>query len=352
MESASPLGSASRRDRAPNVESREGAVALARARPSSVAVGTWLDLQRTAGNRSVRSLIQAKPTVGGHRTKAPVVQREGDQGGKADVTNLEQDMRDVLGQWEGAAKDGVSLFVTQQLSGRLDALESGSYATFLKSLIGNTIWAGAAFTPVGMAARAFAISMAGIAVAAEPTIPKPSKSALPEVQKLMLEYIDGIYDKLNAQLRTKAAELLRVYPSITRYSGIAEFVKASFAKGTYQVDPSNEVIPKVEKGAVRELFLRKATDRLDVFTAIGGHQGGSEYMIDEVAWIRGAGSRTRLALVTTDFFVSPENGMPHDFRRWIPDESAPMAIDRWKSHPLSEGKIRTYDAVDVMGIKG
>ena len=91
-------------------------------------------------------------------------------GGVADVTNLEQDMRDVLSDWREAAIQGANLFATTALSNRIDALESGNWKSFITALIGNTIWAAAAFTPVGAAVKAFAVSMTGVIVASSPTV--------------------------------------------------------------------------------------------------------------------------------------------------------------------------------------
>jgi hypothetical protein len=323
-----------------------------------------LRLQRAAGNRATSSLLQRK-TAGnalqrwffpfGWHAPTPAVatptQTSADGGGSADVTNLEQDMRDILEQWKEAAKDGVSQFVTNTMSARLDSLESGSWTTFISSLIGNTIWAAAAFAPTGLgqAVLAFRISMVGIGVAAAPTVPKASKSTLPKIQELGVDYINNIFDQLNEQLRDKATALLKQYPGITRYRALAEFIKASFGPGLYTIPTDRRLIPRLNKSAIRNQFERIATERLDIFMSVGARRTASEYVADEVAWIRLPSGISRLALVRTDFYAGPEFARS-DFLRWIPKESEPMAIERWKSHPWSGGAIRVLIAADVSGL--
>lgn len=255
-------------------------------------------------------------------------------------------MRDILEQWKEAAKDGVSQFVTNTMSARLDSLESGSWQTFISALIGNTIWAGAAFV-TGGGVLAFRISMVGIGIASYPTVPKASKSTLPRIQQLGVDYINNVFDQLNEQLRDKASALLKQYPDITRYRALAEFIKASFAPGLYTIPTDTRSIPRLNKSAIRDQFEWIATNRLDIFTSVGAHTTGSEYTSNEVAWIRLPTGKLQLAVVRTDFFA-PDMGS--HFVRWIQTDAAQMAIDRWKSHPHSQGKIRTLNAADVTGV--
>jgi hypothetical protein len=264
-------------------------------------------------------------------------------GGIADVTNLEQDMRDVLIDWREAAIQGVNLFATTALSSRIDALESGSWTAFITAMIGNTVWAAAAFTPVG--APAFAVSMAGVIVAASPTIPSRSKSAIPQVQKLMGDYIYSVYDQLNVNLRKKAQLLIKEYPGITRYRALRKFIEESFKPDYYKIAENDETIPTLEKSAIRDKYEKLAADSLDIYTSIG-RVPPYEYHANEIAWIK-FGAETRLAMIEVDYFCNFGNCPPHEFKKWIPKESETIAIEGWKAFPWSQGKIRTFDASDI-----
>ncbi len=328
------------------------AVGAGREAVGQVSRAGLVDMQRRVGNAAVAGILAAHPRPSltlQRKDDAPNGHDDGDDGGRAEVTDLEQDMRDVLVQWSQGARDGVGLFVTTQLSARLDDLESGSWTTFLSGLLGNTIWAAAAFAPVGGAVLAFRISMAGVGVGSVPNVPSPSKSALPAVTRLGEDYINTAFDQLNEQLRGKAAALVRAHPGISRYRALAEFVRSSFAAGTYDSVSKTGSIPRLDKGAVRDRFERSAADRLEVFTKVGSHPTHSEYTVNEVAWIRMSPGDLRLALVLTDFFVGDPH-YPHDFVRWIPQASAAMATDRWLSHPYSQGRLRTLDKADITGL--
>jgi hypothetical protein len=187
-----------------------------------------------------------------------------DQGGPANVTDLEQDMRAVLLEWQGAAEAGVSLFATTALSERLDDLESGSWENFLVGLLGNTIWAGAAFASGG---AAFAISMIGIAVNASPAIPAKTRSALPDVQEMMINYIQTVFTQLNGQLRDKAHELLAETPGATRYGALGQFISTSFKTGMYVIDGT--AMPRLDQSAITDAYNALATDQLNIAEAVG-----------------------------------------------------------------------------------
>lgn len=265
------------------------------------------------------------------------------EGGIADVTNLEQDMRDILQEWRDAAVDGINLFVTTELSKRIDDLESGSWKTFITAMIGNTMWAAAVFFPPAAAASAFAVSMAGVVVAAAPTIPSQSESAVPQVQKLMGDYIYSIYDQLNAGLRNNAFLLIKEHPGITRYRALGEFVENSFLPGFYKRDQRDETIPALNKSAIRDKYKQVGEDTLDVYTSFIGRVPPHEYLINEIAWIKDGGEK-KLAMIQLDYFVAH---FPPTFLKWIPKEVETIAIERWKSFPGSQGKIRTFESSEI-----
>jgi hypothetical protein len=183
-----------------------------------------------------------------------------DEGGMASVTDLEQDMRNLLQDWKSAATDGVNQFVGSELSKRLDDLESGSGRTFAMALLGNTIWAAAAFTTGG---AAFAISMAGIGVASAPTVPMQGKSAVPQIQKAMMDHIYAVHEQLDRTLRANAQALYDAYPRFARFRAIGLFVKGSFKSGLYKEDSGAKSMPMINMTAVRDLYAQKAKVAFD-----------------------------------------------------------------------------------------
>lgn len=237
------------------------------------------DLEHAGGDGTVtvtglavgKGVVKASVTVKGGGTYSfwdtelivvddPDPDRSSDQGGVADVTNLEQDMRNVLQDWHGAARAGIAQFVTNALSKRIDKLESGSTKNFVVTLLGNVVWAAAAFAP---GAAAFAISIVGIAVGSAPSIPQKSKSLIPELQKLMEDHIDGVFDQLDKSLRRLAKALLDKNPEIARFHALDLFVSASFKPNLFKANPKHTTIPFLDKGAIRDLFEREATKQLD-----------------------------------------------------------------------------------------
>jgi hypothetical protein len=127
-------------------------------------------------------------------------------------------------------------------------------------LLGNVVWAAACFATGG---TAFAISVVGIGIGALPAIPEKSKSFIPDVQKLMEDYIDGIFDQLDHSLRNKAKALLKQYPDITRFHALNEFMTASFQPSYFKLNKRYTTIPVLSKAAIRDLYEREATEKLD-----------------------------------------------------------------------------------------
>jgi hypothetical protein len=188
------------------------------------------------------------------------------EGGYADLTNLEQDMGRTVDEWYQAATDGVFSFVDDELAYQLDELSPSGWHSFLTTLLGNTIWAAAAFAPHARAA--FAVSMIGIAIGSMPSIPKQKEeSAIKQVRDSSLDYLEGIKDQIDKGLRTKAARLLIENPGISRYRALSQFVQASFKRGTFEVDPEFKARPNLDLSAIRNLFNRVATDQLRIAEA-------------------------------------------------------------------------------------
>lgn len=255
----------------------KGTVLTWEARTSGKAVDIELEHREGEGTITVKGLevskgvVKASVTVQGGGTYAfwdtefnvindPDPHRSVDKGGLADITNLEQDMRNIVQDWRSAAHIGISQFVTNELSKRIDKLESGSTKNFLFALLGNVVWAGACFTTGG---AAFAISLTGITIGAAPTVPEKSKSFIPDIQKMMENYIDGIASQWDNGLRTKAKALLDKNPGITRFHALNEFVAVSFKAPFIKLNSRHTTIPSLNKPAMRDVYQRDATQALD-----------------------------------------------------------------------------------------
>jgi hypothetical protein len=297
-----------------------------------------------------------------------VVQRDKEAGGKADagvssdeggpptVDNIEHDLRDILLEWQIGANEGVTQFVTNDLSDRLDQLESGNWNSFVAGLVGNTLWASTVF--LGPATGvAFALSMGGIAIAAAPGVPHKSKSALPEVTKLATTYINTIFAGLNGQLREKAAAVLKEPQMTSRHRALAHIVRNSFKDGLYDIDPTYAKIPQINQNEVRDFMVDFAKERLDIVTQVGEMHSQThmiehgmhwtESHITEVAWIVG-GPRNPLRLARLNTELSGE-GKPRldinfqdlkynkrTFLAWVSKENQDAAIQQWvtkNGHP-------------------
>ena len=225
------------------------------------------------------------------------------QGGTADVTNLEQDMRDLLTNWKEAAKDGAEDFADAELLSLIAGAQSSDWGGFLVTLLGNTVWAAAAFSPV--AREAFAVSMIGVAIGMTPSIPSQTRpeEILLEVKKMLRKYINDTYDQLNGTLRKKAEALIKENPGIKRYPALAKFVKASFKTGLYhKILLTYDKPPTLDKTAITEKYASVARELLGFHKAFASSKTQTfrgEYFVtneSRAAYI-GSGSGRRLAVL-------------------------------------------------------
>jgi hypothetical protein len=317
---------------------------------------------RVVGQRAGQLALQRQPKTSPERPSpsAPVTSatRSGDEGGAANITTLEQDMGRILDQWEIAALEGVTQFVTNALSERLDAIESGSWESYIVGLVGNTLWAATAFFPPGMVLAVFSLSMAGILMAATPTVPRKSKSAIPEVTRLATDYINGVYKGLDGQRREKAAALLKLDPDATRYRAMAAMIRNSFARGMYDIDPTYVKIPMINQNAVRDALVDFATERLDLVAHVGeerththDYRGDTwtESSIVEVAWVQGS-PQYPPRLATLNAQSTDGGARTWTFRSWISPANKEAAIQQWLSK--RRGPPATYQAWLIRGLSG
>jgi hypothetical protein len=170
-------------------------------------------------------------------------------------------IQDILREWKSECQEGVNDFVHAELAAAIDGLGSGSWPSFLLALVGNTLWAAAAFVPPAAGARAvFAVSMAGIGVAAAPTIPAASSEGrnLITVAQMLKDYYGNVFTQLFNQ----------VGPRVTGYvlaHGQANGNQAliSFLQNTFQPEQINTTgTPNINGNAVRNTTHAYASDLL------------------------------------------------------------------------------------------
>jgi len=288
----------------------------------------------------------------------------------ADATNLEHDMKDILLTWEGAAKDGVNNFALTALSERIDDLESGSWSSFLIALLGNTIWAAAAFVPlvvpgtVAAAKVGFAISMAGIGVAALPTKPPPkSKSAIPEIAEIAKTYISQVHMGLLPKLGDSAQKIIENNPGITKYRAQGEFVKANFKSGLYTINEDVGGLPTLNGNAIRHEYELVATAMLKHFISqiqpIGLIEMGTEGSTIEpertritqtgIAWARVGSAEYLVQMKVTNVLREgrPIRDSALEFVTFITPDVKDLALA--KALEVQPRKIQTIESSSIRG---
>lgn len=182
----------------------------------------------------------------------------------ANADTLVTRIQGILREWKSECQEGVNDFVHAELAAAIDGLGSGSWPTFLLALAGNTIWAAAAFVPPAAGAGAvFAVSMAGVGVAAAPTVPAASSEGrnLTTVAELLKDYYGNVFTQL----------LNQVGPRVTAYSGAHGEVNGNqalirFLQSTFKAEQINITgTPNINGNAVRNTTHAYASDLLRRF---------------------------------------------------------------------------------------
>ena len=243
------------------------------------------------------------------------------------VTDLRQDMERQIDNWKEACRAGIGEFVHGELASRIDALSEGSWESFFQALVGNTVWAAAAFVPAGKAA--FAVSMVGIAIASGPTVPKKGKSKgeLARIEDQLHAYIEKIHEKLNKQLPTSAAALLREHPGLSLEEGLKLFLEASFKPGMIKHNPL-----MIDETAVRQTMRESAAYSLALLKEISKVRGTAGEIHTSVSWLSPPDyGQKKLAVVESAPIGS---GAVVKFLRWVPEENEAIALMTQRSQPI------------------
>ena len=233
------------------------------------------------------------------------------------VTDLRQEMQRQIDLWQGACKTGIGEFVHAELADRIDALSEGSWKNFMIGLLGNTVWAAAAFVPAGRIA--FAVSMVGIGINMSPSIPQKSNSAegLKRIEDQLYTYIEKIHAQLNASLPDKAAALLKEHRDITLDDAMKLFLEASFKPDLIKHPPM-----LVDETNIRQKMRDQAIYMMDLTKQV--NTIGYNFERTEVAYLISPDYKDKkVAKVVT--LPAGSNGSVR-FLSWIPDEHVELAL--------------------------
>lgn len=265
-----------------------------------------LQLQHTVGNQAVGGLL------GGPIQRQP----EAEPVEKADITNLRQDMKIEIGNWKEACRAGISQFAHGELKNLIDSLSEVSWESFYKGFLGNIIWAEAVFVPNPLAA--FAVSVFGIVISMSPNVPKKGSgdNDIGEIEEQFHGYIEQVYEKLNAQLPSKAVSLLKAHPNISLKEGLKLFLEASFRPGMIKYDP-----PMINDTAVRQKMRDSAANALALFKELRASQKSIYEPWTQVAMMIAPDWAQRLAIVDS-FRLSSGKAK---FIRWVPEKDREFA---------------------------
>jgi hypothetical protein len=281
-------------------------------------VSSILHLQRTVGNQAVKRRLQNNHLV--LPTGAIQRQPEARPPEKASVSSLRQELERQIDLWEAACKLGIAEFVHEELANRIDSLSEGSWDAFFKGLVGNTVWAAAAFVPAG--GPAFALSMAGIFIAMSPSVPKKSgdKDDLKKIEDQLYTYIETVHRKLNNELPSKAVSLLKEHPGISVDEGVMLFLEASFRSDMIKHSP-----PMVDETPVRQRMRDTAAYALSLSKEISTLRGPTGADRTMVAWLTSPDLNDKKLAVVESAPIGAHGSVK--FLRWVPEEDQGIALE-------------------------
>jgi hypothetical protein len=300
--------------------------AMASLSRASESVGAYVVLlPRSPANEQARSFLEI---LHGLESSMTPVEHPPPQPPRQQVTDLRQDMERQVDNWKEACRVGISEFVHAELSSQIDALSEGNWKNFFQALVGNTVWAAAAFVPAGR--PAFALSMAGIAIASAPTVPQKgtSKGALARIEDQLHTYIEKVHEKLNKQLPTSAAKLLIQHPEVSLEEGLKLFLEASFKPSMIKHNPV-----MIDETAVRQKMRESAAYSLALLREVSKVEGVTGAIHTSVAWLSppNYGDDKKLAVVVSAPIGS---GASVKFLRWVPEENEELALMTQRSQPI------------------
>jgi hypothetical protein len=301
-------------------------------------VSTPGDAAEVEADRAADAMVSGQQALvtGGE----PAIQRTPLEGGAATDTELAQEIRRVMDNWLSHARTGVSQFVTADLSARITSLESGSWRTFLQTMVGGTVWCASAFLgPEAPALLSFGVQMVGMAIQGLTTLPQQSNAAdaLLAVETMFHRYLEDGHKHGVAQAAGIASRILADSPGMTMYRALARMMTATFKPTMLSIPGDFATIPQLDATAVRENYRDKGADTLARFrkqvdaqgTSVSGNDFNSNSVKTHAAIITGLPCGPRLAIVDTTQTVDPFPGPASNFiTSWVDDDLRDAALDK------------------------
>jgi len=196
------------------------------------------------------------------------------QHGNANI--LKTRAEEILREWKSESEEGVNDFVHGELSSRIDSMDSGSWSSFLLSLLGNTIWAATAFLPgIGalttgarLARATFALSMGGIAVASVTSVPSASSEHdnLATIAATMKDYFGHIFNGLFDQVDGLVRDYVQQHGNNNGRQALRAFLEQNFKND--MIRHSGE--PNIDGVAVRHAVRDEAAAVLAHLPTLSG----------------------------------------------------------------------------------
>jgi hypothetical protein len=131
--------------------------------------------------------------------------------------NIEQTCLQILRDWHEGAIQGANRVARDLLAQNA----ADEWSGFIRDLIGNTVWAAAAFTvllpptalPAAIAVTAFSISMAGIAINMSDDVPTdPNEMSESVISRLFHAYINAFYGNMQDKAREWSVRYVNLNP--------------------------------------------------------------------------------------------------------------------------------------------
>ena len=211
---------------------------------------------------------------------------------------LAKQMSDAVQEWKSQAFWGVQNFISLTNSiAEIDELRRSGFtnAAFLQSLAGNILWAAVCFVPVPGAQ--FALSLAGIAIAAAATPRTGSspgdKGVVTGVAEATQGYLDEIAKALKDGMDERARSLVLFHLELSQLEQLELFMTASFAKPMLAPGPTGK-LTELAPGPIRKAQKDALTTRLEHFTeavsTVGKHtELGFRLSLVHVSGVGGSG---------------------------------------------------------------
>jgi hypothetical protein len=311
-----------------------GRNAKTNALPVAVGAPELLALQRSAGNDAVARLIvqrggAVKAPARPHGTPPPSQVGQGPNPSPtslpASTGNLRPLLEGRLEAWKRAAETGVENFADAELLRQIEESKSFDPEAFLTALVGNVIWAAACFTPVGMAATAFAISLGGIAIAAIPSMPKSrAASPLMQIKTGMQGQLDQVHRGGLQQVASLTDKIVASKPGIDVEEALEIFMLSNFPKQFLERGSSDRLTNLAEE-PVRSKYEIEATKTLRQYVSEVAPIGSTAYLgMFESDWqlIRIEGVGLAIAAPMSDHWF---------FRAYVESEMKEQALKHAKA---------------------